>query len=104
VGVTLPSGTLVLTLATATAAPRSTVRPGSRPDSGSGEDDDHLRHIICLICYPAFDQALEAPHDATCLCGKLLRAGEKRGDRDAAQCILCDELREHHYSTAHPHE
>ncbi len=79
--------------------------PSSRPDlRADDEDGDHLRHIVCLLCYPAFDQALEAPHDAVCLCGKLLREGEKRGDRNAPQCILCDELREFHYTTAHPYK
>lgn len=71
------------------------------PDDTKGDDSDHLQHIVCMICYPAFDQALRAPHDAVCICGKQLRKGDMRGARDAPQCILCNELRDYHYATEH---
>lgn len=78
--------------------------PGVKPVPDDTKDDggDRLQHIVCMLCYPAFDQALRAPHDAVCLCGKQLRKGDMRGARDAPQCILCNELRDHHYTTVHP--
>jgi hypothetical protein len=79
--------------------------PASRPTLADTDDEgDHLRHIVCMLCYPAFDQALEAPHDAVCLCGKRLYKGDKRAANDAPQCILCNELRDHHYAMAHDDE
>jgi len=98
-----PSGALVPSLMTPTVVRRGETAPTSRPVLADTDDEggDHLRHIVCMICYPAFDQALEAPHDAVCLCGKRLLKGDKRGAGDAAQCILCNELRDHHYATAH---
>jgi hypothetical protein len=70
------------------------------------EDDtrDHLRHIICMLCYPAFGRSREAPHDAICICGKQLRKGEMPNPSSAAQCILCNELWKHHLATVHPDE
>jgi hypothetical protein len=69
------------------------------PSIGEG---DHLRHIICVRCFPAFDGALEAPHDAVCICGKPVRAGERRPDGNAMECFLCNELRSHHDRDGHP--
>ncbi|QMU77071.1 hypothetical protein GXW83_16515 [Streptacidiphilus sp. PB12-B1b] len=68
----------------------------------SVEPDDHLRHIICMTCFPAFDGARQAPHDAVCVCGRRIRKGDRRNPADTAQCILCNELWRHHKATAHP--
>ena len=87
----------------ATTARHSEAAPTVRPVPGDTkkEDGDRLQHIVCMICYPAFEQALQAPHDAVCICGKQLRKGDMRGARDAPQCIICNELRDHHYATVH---
>ena len=89
------------------ASPQETFRPGTGPldavEADSRADhDDHLRHIICMTCNPAFDGAREAPHDAVCVCGKRIRKGERRNPARAAHCILCDDLWPHHNATAHP--
>lgn len=84
--------------AAATAVPEPDIA-----ESGEAADD-HLRHIVCVVCYPAFRGAEWAPHDAVCICGKLLRKGDRPGGADAPECILCNELRDHHYATLHPQE
>jgi hypothetical protein len=86
---------------------RATVHPGSGPletleAETRDHQDDHLRHIICIACYPAFDGTREAPQDAVCVCGKQIRKGDRRNPAATAHCILCDELWQHHTSTAHP--
>lgn len=65
------------------------------------EIDDHFRHIVCVLCYPEFEGTRRAPHDAVCICGKRLRAGDAPGPATAPQCILCNELVDHHFSVAH---
>jgi hypothetical protein len=83
--------------------PATTTR--TRPDVADSEGDaaDHLRHIICVDCYPAFQGSLEAPHDAVCICGKPVLKGDKPKPSRAPQCILCNELRDHHSATLHSH-
>lgn len=96
-------------MATRSAGPQQ-ARPAApvidQPDTAKTDDDvsDHLRHIICMLCYPAFAESRQAPHDAICICGKRLRKGVIPAPSTAAQCILCNELWEHHRSTVHPHE
>jgi hypothetical protein len=76
------------------------------PQTAAVEDDfgDNLRHIVCVLCYPAFRGTRQAPHDAVCVCGKPLRAGDIPNPSTSAQCILCDELWDHHCDTLHPDE
>lgn len=73
------------------------------PDVDKVPDDsgDRLSHLVCFLCYPAFDGALKAPHDATCLCGKLVRRGESPGKPGAQPCIVCDELWVDHRALTH---
>jgi hypothetical protein len=89
------------------ASAQGAVHPGSGPletleAETQDNRDDHLRHIICVTCYPAFDGAPEAPQDAVCVCGKRIRRGDKRKPAGTAHCILCDELWAHHSESAHP--
>ncbi|QMU70530.1 hypothetical protein [Streptacidiphilus sp. P02-A3a] len=89
------------------APPQETVRPGSDPLETAETDrrsdpDDHLRHIVCMTCYPEFEGTQEAPRDAVCVCGKRIRKGDRRNRAGRAHCILCDELWAHHNATAHP--
>jgi hypothetical protein len=84
--------------------PQETLRPGPREtvEAELQEDDgEHLRHILCTTCYPAFEGAREAPQDAVCVCGKRIRAGDRRNSRGNAHCVLCDGLWPHHNATAH---
>ncbi|MBR7825576.1 hypothetical protein KDK95_04605 [Actinospica sp. MGRD01-02] len=77
---------------------------GTKPDrsrSRSDSADDGLRHIICFLCYPAFETQPVAPHDAQCICGKRVKKGDAPASRAAPQCILCDELAEGHYRRLH---
>jgi hypothetical protein len=98
------SRALAPSLVTAAAAAGSSEAPPtvrSVPADIKDEAGDRLQHIVCMLCYPAFEQALRAPHDAVCICGKQLRKGDMRGAPDAPQCILCNELRDHHSGTMH---
>lgn len=63
---------------------------------------DNLRHIVCVLCYPRFRGTQAAPHDAFCVCGKPLRTGDVPNPPTSAQCILCDELWDHHCDVVHP--
>lgn len=78
--------------------PTTTATTDPVPSSGDG---DRLRHIICVRCFPAFDGAREAPQDAVCICGKPVRAGDRRPPGGAMECILCNELRGHHNRERH---
>jgi hypothetical protein len=80
----------------------TTIREPRPTDSERG--DDKLRHIICMACYPAFEGTREAPHDAVCICGKLIRKGDSAGPDSAQQCIVCNALRERHFETRHGDE
>lgn len=63
---------------------------------------DNFRHIVCFLCYPAFATTRIAPHDAECICGKPVRAGDVPGPSTAPQCVLCNEMAEGHRRSAHP--
>ena len=88
-------------LSFAATGPAAVREPGTVPADTDRDDADHLRHIICVLCYPAFDGATVAPHDAQCVCGKMLRKGDRPSPK-AAHCILCDELWEPHSAATHP--
>jgi hypothetical protein len=62
---------------------------------------DNFRHIVCFLCYPAFATVRAAPHDAQCICGKPLKAGDTPGPATAPQCVVCDEMAEGHRRSAH---
>ena len=62
---------------------------------------DHFLHIVCFLCFPAFAEKSVAPHDAECICGKPLRAGDTPGPAAAPECVLCTEMAEGHYRRAH---
>jgi hypothetical protein len=62
---------------------------------------DRLGHLVCFLCYPAFDGALKAPHDAVCLCGKPVRRGETPGSPGAQLCVVCGELWLDHRALMH---
>lgn len=66
--------------------------------------DDNFRHIVCVLCNPAFEGTRKAPHDAVCICGKRVRKGDAPGPTTAPQCILCNELIDHHFTVAHADE
>lgn len=99
-----------------TTTPESTTTPGAssvgrEPGAARSvrteadhEIDDHFRHIVCVLCNPAFEGTRQAPHDTVCICGKRLRKGDAPGPATAPQCILCNELVEHHFSVAHADE
>lgn len=73
-------------------------------DRSAKRDDqpgDGLRHIICFVCYPAFEYQPVAPHDAECICGKPVKKGDPPALSSAPQCILCDEMAEGHYRRRH---
>lgn len=73
------------------------------PDVDKNVDSagDRLSHIVCFLCYPAFDGALKAPHDASCLCGKPVHRGEVPGKPDAQPCVVCRELWFDHRALTH---
>lgn len=62
---------------------------------------DRLSHLVCFLCYPAFEGALKAPHDALCLCGRQVRRGESPGKPGAQPCVVCDELWVDHRALTH---
>jgi hypothetical protein len=62
---------------------------------------DQLRHIVCLLCYPAFATDPVARHDVECICGKPLHAGETAGSDTAPACVVCTELADGHYRRKH---
>jgi hypothetical protein len=80
------------------------VEPGIDPDVRQEWDrsiEDNFRHIVCYLCYPEFASRRVAPHDAECICGKQLRAGQSAGPASAPECILCNEMANPHYRSAH---
>jgi hypothetical protein len=96
------------------APPESTTTPGTssvgqapgtarsvRTAETDQEIDDHFRHIICVLCYPEFEGTRQAPHDAVCICGKRLAKGASPAPVAAPQCILCNEMYDHHFAVAH---
>ncbi|HEX4102688.1 MAG TPA: hypothetical protein VHY21_19445, partial [Pseudonocardiaceae bacterium] len=86
---------------TSVPGPATDAPPSPRAARTNRRDDDHLRHIVCITCYPAFAGTREAPHDAVCICGKLIQKGDAASPNTAPHCIMCDELREHHLATVH---
>lgn len=62
---------------------------------------DHFRHIVCYLCYPAFATTRVAPHDANCICGKPVKAGDSPGPENAPECVLCSEMADGHYRKVH---
>jgi hypothetical protein len=73
-------------------------------DARLDDDDaiaDHFRHIVCFLCYPAFATSRVAPHDAECICGKPVKAGDSPGPPNAPECVLCNEMADGHYRKAH---
>jgi hypothetical protein len=62
---------------------------------------DSFRHIVCLVCYPAFAEQTVAPHDAECICGKPVHAGELQAPDTAPECVLCHEMADGHYRRRH---
>ncbi|HWG22575.1 hypothetical protein [Actinospica sp.] len=62
---------------------------------------DNFRHIICFLCYPAFEAQAVAPHDAQCICGKPVHAGEVQAPESAPECVLCYEMADGHYRKKH---
>jgi hypothetical protein len=62
---------------------------------------DRFGHLVCFLCYPAFDGALKAPHDAVCLCGKPIRRGEAPGKPGAELCVVCSKLWLDHRALTH---
>lgn len=73
------------------------------PEADKARDSagDKLSHLVCFLCYPAFDGALKAPHDAECLCGKPVRRGEVPGAPGAPACVVCDQLWIDHRALTH---
>jgi len=70
-------------------------------DKVADSSGDRLSHLVCFLCYPAFDGALKAPHDALCLCGKPVHRGEMPGKPGAPPCVVCDELWVDHRALTH---
>ena len=70
-------------------------------EQSEAEIDEHFRHIVCVLCYPEFVGTRQAPHDAVCICGKRVRAGDAPGPSTAPQCILCNEMLGGHFAVAH---
>jgi hypothetical protein len=62
---------------------------------------DNFLHIVCFLCYPAFAEKSVAPHDAECICGKPVHAGDTPGPLSAPSCVLCTEMAEGHYRKVH---
>lgn len=62
---------------------------------------DNFRHIVCFLCYPAFATTRVAPHDAECICGKPVRAGDVPGPGTAPECVLCNEMTQGHHDAVH---
>jgi hypothetical protein len=62
---------------------------------------DHFSHIVCFLCYPEFAEKSVAPHDAQCICGKPVRAGDTPGPSNAPSCVLCNEMANGHYRKKH---
>ena len=62
---------------------------------------DNFLHIVCFLCFPAFATKSVAPHDAECICGKPVRAGDTPGPTTAPSCVLCTEMAEGHYRKVH---
>jgi hypothetical protein len=62
---------------------------------------DQLRHIVCLLCHPAFATDPVARHDVECICGKPLHPGETAGSDTAPACVVCIELADGHYRKKH---
>lgn len=81
--------------------PQTDRRPDQRDTAERDTIGDNYRHIICFLCYPAFETELLAPHDAECICGKPVRAGDAPTPRNAPQCALCDAMAEDHYRFRH---
>lgn len=84
--------------------PRTDREPGfarSLKEQSDAEIDNNFRHIVCVLCYPAFRGTRQAPQDAVCICGKRLRAGDNPAPASAPQCILCNELADNHFAVAH---
>ncbi len=81
-----------------TPSPATKATADPLPSTGEG---DRLAHIICVRCYPAFDGAREAPQDAVCICGKPVKAGDRRPEGSATRCVVCRELRGHHERERH---
>lgn len=63
--------------------------------------DDNFRHIVCFLCFPAFAATRVAPHDAECICGKPVRAGDVPAPSTAPECVLCNEMAQAHRRSAH---
>jgi len=83
---------------TATGADTADAPDVEKIPDGAG---DRLSHLVCFLCYPAFDGAVKAPHDAVCLCGKPVHRGEAPGKPDAPPCIVCNELWRDHRALTH---
>jgi len=62
---------------------------------------DNFRHIVCFLCYPEFATMRVAPHDAQCICGKPVKAGDSPGPSTAPECVLCNEMAASHRRSAH---
>jgi hypothetical protein len=93
------------------AVPSAAARTAAAGETTTGtrwqrEDSiaDNFRHIVCFLCYPAFATTRVAPHDAECICGKPVKAGDVPGPSTAPQCILCNEMVEGHRRSVHPNE
>ena len=87
------------------------------PDSGTILDDeieaelrreeeveaisDNFRHIICLMCYPAFAEQTVAPHDAAVHLRQAGALGELQAPDTAPECVLCHEMADGHYRRRH---
>ena len=80
-----------------------TADPTSAEPQRQYEDsiEDNFRHIVCFLCHPEFATVRAAPHDAECICGKQLKAGDSPGPAAAPQCVLCDEMAQGHRRSAH---
>lgn len=76
----------------------------SNTDLLSDDEDaieEHFRHIVCYLCYPAFATSHVAPHDAECICGKKVKAGDSPAPNSAPECVLCSEMADGHYRKKH---
>jgi hypothetical protein len=75
--------------------------PDADTDKVTDGTGDRLSHLVCFLCFPAFDGALKAPHDASCLCGKPVRRGEVPGEPGSQACVVCDQLWIDHRALTH---